>query len=158
MIKHRIFIGLIVDNSHLSRRSCGRTLLLKKDMNSNPWVYIIVTVLITSAIIIGLAILVDLTVAFSAHKYSGKMLAEYRERVRALLPGKDCGQCGYPNCTQCAEAMLRKIADSDRCPYTDKRFSGKLDEITEKLQKMMEDPTPPKKSRLHRRKKLHEND
>ena len=38
------------------------------------------------------------------------------ERINALLPQTQCGQCQYPGCRPYAEAMARGEADIDRCP------------------------------------------
>ena len=38
------------------------------------------------------------------------------ERINALLPQTQCGQCLYPGCRPYAEAMARGEADLDRCP------------------------------------------
>ena len=38
------------------------------------------------------------------------------ERIDALLPQTQCGQCGYPGCRPYAEAMARGEADINRCP------------------------------------------
>jgi Na+-translocating ferredoxin:NAD+ oxidoreductase subunit B len=38
------------------------------------------------------------------------------ERINALLPQTQCGQCLYPGCRPYAEAIARGEADIDRCP------------------------------------------
>lgn len=38
------------------------------------------------------------------------------ERIDALLPQTQCGQCLYPGCRPYAEAIARGDADIDRCP------------------------------------------
>ena len=38
------------------------------------------------------------------------------ERIDALLPQTQCGQCGYPGCRPYAAAIARGEADIDRCP------------------------------------------
>lgn len=38
------------------------------------------------------------------------------ERIDALLPQIQCGQCGYPGCRPYAEAIARKEAEIDQCP------------------------------------------
>ena len=38
------------------------------------------------------------------------------ERIDALLPQTQCGQCRYPGCRPYAEAITRGDADIDRCP------------------------------------------
>ncbi len=38
------------------------------------------------------------------------------ERIDALLPQTQCGQCGYPGCRPYAEAIVRGDVEIDRCP------------------------------------------
>lgn len=38
------------------------------------------------------------------------------DRINALLPQTQCGQCGYPGCRPYAEAIARHEADIDQCP------------------------------------------
>lgn len=46
-------------------------------------------------------------------KVSGNALAE---RIDAVLPQTQCGQCGYPGCRPYAEAIAREEADINQCP------------------------------------------
>lgn len=38
------------------------------------------------------------------------------ERIDALLPQTQCGQCRFPGCRPYADAIARGVADIDRCP------------------------------------------
>ena len=38
------------------------------------------------------------------------------ERINALLPQTQCGQCGYSGCRPYAEALLQGTAGTDQCP------------------------------------------
>jgi len=38
------------------------------------------------------------------------------ERIDALLPQTQCGQCGYPGCRPYAEAISKDLADINQCP------------------------------------------
>ena len=38
------------------------------------------------------------------------------ERIDALLPQTQCGQCGYPGCRPYAEAISKDQADINQCP------------------------------------------
>src|SRR5688572_21501654 len=38
------------------------------------------------------------------------------ERIDAVLPQTQCGQCGYPGCKPYATAIAKGEADIDRCP------------------------------------------
>jgi electron transport complex protein RnfB len=53
------------------------------------------------------------------------------ERIDALLPQTQCGQCRFPGCRPYAEAIARGEADIDRCPpggeATVRALAGLLD-------------------------------
>lgn len=36
--------------------------------------------------------------------------------IEAMLPGSQCGQCGYPGCTPAASALVKGEADITLCP------------------------------------------
>ena len=36
--------------------------------------------------------------------------------IEAMLPGSQCGQCGYPGCTPAASALVKGEADITMCP------------------------------------------
>ena len=38
------------------------------------------------------------------------------ERIDALLPQTQCGQCGFPGCRPYAEAISNDVADINQCP------------------------------------------
>jgi electron transport complex protein RnfB len=38
------------------------------------------------------------------------------DRIDALLPQTQCGQCGYPGCRPYAEAIAHKTAEINQCP------------------------------------------
>ncbi len=41
----------------------------------------------------------------------------HRQRIVKLLPGFQCGICGYARCDEFAEALLRKHTDLDECRF-----------------------------------------
>ena len=43
-------------------------------------------------------------------------LAEFENRVSALLPQTQCGKCDFPGCRPYARAILNNEADINRCP------------------------------------------
>ncbi len=63
----------------------------------------------------ALALIFGLLLGFAAvrFKVEGDPLAE---KIDALLPQTQCGQCGFPGCRPYAEAMARGEADINRCP------------------------------------------
>jgi Na+-translocating ferredoxin:NAD+ oxidoreductase subunit B len=65
--------------------------------------------------ITGLAAVFGLLLGFSAVRFrvDGDPIAD---RVEALLPQTQCGQCTFPGCRPYAEAIVRGEADINQCP------------------------------------------
>lgn len=66
-------------------------------------------------IIGGLAALFGLLLGYAAIRYKveGDPIAD---KVDALLPQTQCGQCGFPGCRPYAEAIAKGEADINKCP------------------------------------------
>jgi electron transport complex protein RnfB len=63
----------------------------------------------------GLALLFGLLLGFASIRY--KVDADpVVDRINALLPQTQCGQCSYPGCKPYAEAIAGGEADINRCP------------------------------------------
>ncbi len=63
----------------------------------------------------ALGILFGLLLGYAAIRYKveGDPLVD---KIDAILPQTQCGQCGYPGCRPYAEAIARGEADINRCP------------------------------------------
>ena len=78
-------------------------------------------------LIIGMALGLLLAVAA---KIFAVEVDERIEKVTSLLPGYNCGSCGYPGCSGLASALVNKETDVVNCrPSTQE----KRDEIVEYL-------------------------
>jgi len=65
-------------------------------------------------VLAGLALLLGLALGYAAIRFhvEGDPVAD---KIDALLPQTQCGQCGYSGCRPYAEAMARGEADINRC-------------------------------------------
>ena len=63
----------------------------------------------------GIAIVLGLTLGYAAirFKVEGDPLVE---KIDAILPQNQCGQCGFPGCKPYAEAIANGEADINQCP------------------------------------------
>ncbi|MGK2950878.1 MAG: RnfABCDGE type electron transport complex subunit B, partial [Thiobacillus sp.] len=68
---------------------------------------------ILSLTALGLAFGLILGLAARFFKVEGNPLVE---ELEALLPGSQCGQCGYPGCTGAAQALADGSAPLTLCP------------------------------------------
>lgn len=66
-------------------------------------------------IMAGLAILIGAALGYAAVKFriEGDPLVD---KIDAILPQTQCGQCGFPGCKPYATAMANGEADINRCP------------------------------------------
>jgi len=64
---------------------------------------------------LGLALVLGAVLGFAAVRFrvEGDPVAD---RIDALLPQTQCGQCGFPGCRPYAEAIARGEADINQCP------------------------------------------
>ncbi len=68
---------------------------------------------ITCLTILGIALGYLLGLASRYLKVEGNPL---QAQIEELLPGSQCGQCGYPGCTAAAEAIANSQAEITICP------------------------------------------
>lgn len=66
-------------------------------------------------IMAGIAVAVGAVLGFAALRYKveGDPLVE---KIDAILPQTQCGQCGFPGCRPYAEAIAKGEADINQCP------------------------------------------
>lgn len=114
---------------------------------SNPWLYVLIFVLVITGGSILLAAIYGLFIAAIGSRFSEKTLNKYCGQIGDVLPGKNCKECGFDNCSECAWALLRAEVDDSVCPHVSQDDQKKIAEIRESLQKIMTDPTPVKKKK-----------
>ncbi len=79
-------------------------------------------------VMIGISLLLGAVLGFSAIKFKveGNPLVE---KIDAVLPQTQCGQCGYPGCKPYAEAIAKGEADINKCPPGGEEGISKLAEL-----------------------------
>jgi electron transport complex protein RnfB len=68
-----------------------------------------------AGLLVAIALLIGMLLARASAQLQPDDAAEI-ERINALLPQTQCGQCGYPGCRPYAEALLLGTAEIDQCP------------------------------------------
>lgn len=73
-------------------------------------------------VVVGMAAVFGLLLGYAAirFKVEGNPLAQ---KIDAILPQTQCGQCGFVGCHPYAEAMAKGEADINRCPLVAKQSS-----------------------------------
>ncbi|HHV94351.1 MAG TPA: RnfABCDGE type electron transport complex subunit B [Firmicutes bacterium] len=72
-------------------------------------------VLVSLASMAGVGILLGVVIAMAHRKFAVKSDPRIDE-VEGVLPGVNCGACGYPGCRAMAEAIAKGEAPVDGCP------------------------------------------
>ncbi len=78
---------------------------------------------IFSLAILGLFLGTSLGVASRYLRVEGNPLAD---EIEAMLPGSQCGQCGFPGCGPAASAVANNEAPVTLCPPGGKSLAGEL--------------------------------
>lgn len=114
-------------------------------MGSNPVIWALIFGVAVSGLIIVLSLLFGLCVSIAGRSYSEKLQRQYQNRLRQLLPGKDCGQCGCESCDVYARMVLFGVEGENACPHADADTPQKMLALVKEMQQLMEDPKPIKK-------------
>ena len=84
-------------------------------------------ILIPILIISGLGLFFGLALSYSSKKFAVE-INEKVEKVRGVLPGANCGGCGFSGCDQYAEA-IGEGAEINLCPVGGSNVVSQLSEI-----------------------------
>lgn len=85
-------------------------------------------VAVATAIVAGVGLFIGLFLGFAAKTFEVK--TDERElQVRELLPGANCGGCGYPGCDGLASAIAKGEAPANACPVANKDAHNKIAEV-----------------------------
>ena len=85
-------------------------------------------ILITTAILTVIGFIVGAGLVFTSKKFYVEV-DEKEAAVRALLPGNNCGACGYAGCDALAAAVAKGEAPVNACPVGGAPVAEKLGEV-----------------------------
>ncbi len=88
-----------------------------------------VTEIIIAAVVVGvIGILIGFFLGISGEKF--KVEVDPREeKILGVLPGNNCGGCGYPGCSGLAAAIVKGEAPVGQCPVGGTPVAAKVGEI-----------------------------
>lgn len=116
----------------------------------NPTLWALLFGLIVGATILFFTVLMSLCVTLAGSRYSEKLQQRYQNRIRQLLPGKDCARCGCQTCDAYARGVLFGVEAENACPYAAEGTPQEMLALVKELQLQMEDPKPIKKRKKRR--------
>ena len=76
----------------------------------------------------GLAVFFGIVLAYASKKFAVEADPKVGE-VRFVLPGANCGGCGFAGCDALAEAIVRGEAPVNACPVGGSELAKKVAEI-----------------------------
>ena len=76
-------------------------------------------VIVATSVVAATGLLIGLFLGFAAKTFEMKV-DETESQVRELLPGANCGGCGYAGCDACAKAIAQGEAPVNACPVANK--------------------------------------
>lgn len=83
---------------------------------------------VATAIVAAVGLFIGLFLGFAAKTFEVK--TDERElQVRELLPGANCGGCGYPGCDGLASAIAKGEAPANACPVANKESHKLIAEV-----------------------------
>lgn len=86
------------------------------------------TVGIATAIVGGTGLFIGLFLGFAAKKFEIEV-DERESKVRELLPGANCGGCGYAGCDACAKAIADGNAPVNVCPVANQEIYDQIAKV-----------------------------
>lgn len=86
------------------------------------------TILIPMAVLGGLGIAFAILLSFASHVFHVKVDRRV-EAVRKILPGANCGACGFPGCDGLAKAIALEGAPINSCPIGGQKLIDDLAEL-----------------------------
>ncbi len=85
-------------------------------------------VVVATAIVAGVGLFIGLFLGFAAKTFA--VAQDEREiLVRELLPGANCGGCGYPGCDGLAAAIAKGEAPANACPVANREAHAQIAEV-----------------------------
>lgn len=102
------------------------------------WQFIILALVFFTVFFIGTAWLANMMMAWAGRRFSEKRQNEYLKALEKLLPGKNCGECGYENCEEYAAAVFYGRADKDKCPHGKESLPADMEKVVAEFIDLLE--------------------
>lgn len=97
-------------------------------ISTSPTSFNTVDLLIATGVVAVVGLLIGLFLG-AASKKLGVAVDEREALVRDLLPGANCGACGYAGCDACAKAIADGNAPANVCPVANSDAHSKIAEV-----------------------------
>ena len=86
------------------------------------------SIIVPVAVISGLGLFFGIGLAYASKVFEVKA-DERVEKIKELLPGANCGACGYTGCDGFAEAIVNEGVPSNKCPVSSKEILSAISDV-----------------------------
>jgi Na+-translocating ferredoxin:NAD+ oxidoreductase RNF subunit RnfB len=86
------------------------------------------SIIVPVAVISGLGLFFGIGLAYASKVFEVKA-DERVEKIKELLPGANCGACGYSGCDGFAEAIVNEGVPSNKCPVSSKEILSAISDV-----------------------------
>lgn len=93
----------------------------------NVWLGILIFIVAITAFIILVSLLGCLGIAFYAKFFSTRVRKNYIRKLKNLLPGKNCGGCGYKTCAKYAYCVFYNQAEVGQCVHGSAQLTEEME-------------------------------
>lgn len=104
----------------------------------NPFFVIALSILAVAAFLLLFSLAFTWIILKASDRHMNKMLKKYTNTITALMPGKNCGKCGYGCCKECATAIVHNQESPNACKEGDDNLTEKIFACMVDLQKLGE--------------------
>ena len=113
----------------------------------NPFVVVLISILAVAACLLLFSMAFTWIVLKVSDRYMSKKVDMYAENIVNLMPGTNCGKCGYDSCRECAKAMIRNQESPNACQKGSEDLEEKIFACIVDFQKLGEKPKEPERRR-----------
>ena len=85
-------------------------------------------IIIATSVLGGISIIIGVLLGIAGEKLQVEV-DEKELQVRELLPGNNCGGCGFPGCDGLAKAIASGEAAADSCPVGGITVANQISEV-----------------------------
>lgn len=104
----------------------------------NVWLGILIFIVSITVFIILVSLLICLGIAFYARIFSTTVRRKHLRKLKNLLPGNNCGGCGYKTCSEYAYCVFYNQAEVGSCVNGSPQLSEEMERCLQEFQSILD--------------------